>query len=220
MKEDRTIFILLPEGYDTIASLPVLYLPDPEWNLKHVFGTVQYLSTAQKIPPMIIVGIANTDRIRDLTPYATSEFKQGGGANNFLTFITKELAPYIEKYYKVSGKNILCGASLGGIFSFYTLLNGSNLFDAYFAISPSLWYAEGKILKDFEAFKGDFKVNKLLYITLANEKGMRVNQFIKQLRRKNIVGLKWKYERHLEETHSTIGHESVFDGLKWMFENK
>lgn len=218
--EDRTIYIILPEGYDTSATnFPVLYLPDPEWNLKPTFGTAHYLSNSKRIPHMIIVGIANTNRVRDLTPYCTAQFNGSGGANNFLRFITEELVPYIEKNYKASSKKILSGASLGGVFSLYTLLKKPDSFDAYFAISPSVWYAEGKMLEEWKSFQGDFRPEKQLYITLADEKGMRVDEFVHLLKKKKIPGLKWKFERHLEESHGTIGHKSTFDGLKWIFGN-
>jgi predicted alpha/beta superfamily hydrolase len=48
---------------------PVLYLLDAEAQMEMVAGQVRYLSDVYRIVPnMIVVGIANTDRVRDLTP--------------------------------------------------------------------------------------------------------------------------------------------------------
>ena len=67
--EKRKIRVQVPAGSDRFTSYPVLYLLDAEAQMNLVTGQVQYLSESYKIiPSMIIVGIDNTDRMRDLTP--------------------------------------------------------------------------------------------------------------------------------------------------------
>ena len=62
-----------------------------------------------RVPEMILVGITNTDRTRDLTPthVAAPRFENrqfnaptSGGADKFLDFIAREVMPYVEKTYR------------------------------------------------------------------------------------------------------------------------
>ena len=61
----------LPDGNATSqASYPVLYLLDARSNFHHTTGTLDALTRAGHAPESIVVGIANTVRMRDLTPTA------------------------------------------------------------------------------------------------------------------------------------------------------
>src|ERR1044072_7518629 len=87
----------------------VLYLLDGAEHIEMVAGQIIYLSESYKIiPQMIIVGIANTDRVRDLTPThstigpngrpdssANAMGRNSGGGKRFLSFMKDELMPYI-----------------------------------------------------------------------------------------------------------------------------
>jgi len=75
LKEQRKIWIYTPTltsgNYDSTKRYPVLYLLDGDAHFTSVVGLVQQLSQANGntvLPEMIIVGILNTDRTRDLTP--------------------------------------------------------------------------------------------------------------------------------------------------------
>src|SRR5215813_2406413 len=75
LKEPRKIWIYTPDitsgDHDPGKHYPVLYLLDGEAHFPSVVGLVQQLSQANGntvYPEMIIVGIPNTDRTRDLTP--------------------------------------------------------------------------------------------------------------------------------------------------------
>jgi len=77
---------------------PVMYLLDGEMHFHHATGAVQFLATNGRIPEMIVIGISNTDRKRDLTPSTgvASDLKEdptAGGADRFLKFMVDELAP-------------------------------------------------------------------------------------------------------------------------------
>src|ERR1700739_2907062 len=70
---NRTLNIYLPDGYnknDTV-KYPVIYLLDgsADEDFIHTVGLLQFCSFpwVNKMPPSIVVGIANTDRKRDFT---------------------------------------------------------------------------------------------------------------------------------------------------------
>ncbi len=101
LNEERTIVVDLPEGYDkSHASYPVLYVLDADWEdlFTTVVATSGYLNEFGRIPKMIVVGICNTDRTRDMTPVKIKNEQTSGGAAFFLKFISEELMPFIGPY--------------------------------------------------------------------------------------------------------------------------
>jgi predicted alpha/beta superfamily hydrolase len=67
--EDRAIYVYTPRQYaNNSERYPVLYLTDAEAQFAHTVGTVAFLARNGRMSDMIVVGIGNTDRTRDLTP--------------------------------------------------------------------------------------------------------------------------------------------------------
>jgi predicted alpha/beta superfamily hydrolase len=69
LNEDRTILVRMPaaaqRGKDRYA---VLYLTDGDGHINEIGSTIDFLVNNDRMPPLIVVGITNTDRTRDLTP--------------------------------------------------------------------------------------------------------------------------------------------------------
>ena len=94
--EERVILVRTPAGYETSkVSYPVLYMTDGDAHMGHTASTIEFLTRNGRIPDLIVVGITNTDRTRDLTPVKSTnknaagelQFPTSGGADNFLKFI-------------------------------------------------------------------------------------------------------------------------------------
>ena len=67
--ETRSYVIYTPDSYKSGKdAYPVLVLQDAENNFAHTRAAVHFLSGNGRIPAMIVVGINNTDRARDMTP--------------------------------------------------------------------------------------------------------------------------------------------------------
>jgi predicted alpha/beta superfamily hydrolase len=124
LKEQRQLLIYTPyQGKRSRATTgeiyPVIYVLDGENNFRSVAITVERLADMGLCPPMIVVGIPNTNRSRDLTPTTvannTDGVKNSGGGERFLSFIEKELIPYIDSNYPTALYKILMGHSLGGL---------------------------------------------------------------------------------------------------------
>lgn len=153
LNEERNYWIYCPDSYNQEecgkASYPVLYLLDGEKNSFTQIAVQKALTNGlyRYMPEMIIVGIENTDRSRDLTPTKSQVVHQGkvihtssGGANRFLEFLTRELRPHMDSAYRTNGYNLLSGHSFGGLFTIYTLITSPQSFQAYIAHDPSLWW--------------------------------------------------------------------------------
>src|SRR6478609_3222730 len=101
--QEYELDILLPGGYkNSNKKYPVLYLMDSQWDFplaKSLYGQHYFDGF---IPEMIIVGVTwggtnpNPDslRARDYTPTKEGRLPQSGGAENFLSFMRKELFPF------------------------------------------------------------------------------------------------------------------------------
>lgn len=76
MGETRVIAVWTPPEYQVGEEhFPVLYMPDGgvKEDFPHVAQTLSKLIDAKSIPPMILVGIENTERGRDLTGFSDTK---------------------------------------------------------------------------------------------------------------------------------------------------
>lgn len=118
--ESRRIFVSLPLSFEKSAPdrrYPVTVVVDGEELTRPVRAVSEHLSNAGQIPEAIIVGIENTNRLRDLTPpglsVSGSSTREGG--DRFIDFIEKELLPEIDRRYRGSAPRTFVGHSSGGI---------------------------------------------------------------------------------------------------------
>lgn len=91
--EDRVILVRTPPGYETNKrAYPVLYMTDGDAHIGHTSSTIEFLAQNGRMSELIVVGITNTDRTRDLTPDKAvgpnaAQFPTAGGSDKFLKFI-------------------------------------------------------------------------------------------------------------------------------------
>jgi uncharacterized protein len=228
--EDRIILVRTPAGYEANkASYPVLYMTDGDAHMGHTASTIEFLTRNGRIPEMIVVGVTNTDRTRDLTPAksttknAAGELQSptAGGANNFLKFFETELIPQIEKDYRVQPYRILAGHSFGGLFVIHAMISKPALFHSYVAVSPSLQWENAEALKRAEEFlKNQKELNVTLYTSLGNEPGgigENFDKFREVLARTNIKGFEWQAERMDDEDHGSVVLRSHYSGLRKVY---
>ena len=176
--ETRTYIIHTPPSYRSGKdAYPVLVLQDAEGHFAYTTSAVDMLSGNGRMPPMIVVGINNTDRTRDMTPTkpttgfgGTPWTGSAGGADKFLSFIADELLPTVDRNYRTRPYRVLIGHSLGGLFAVYALLNRPEVFNGYLIISPSLWWDDQALVKaapPFFAAHKDLRAD--LYMTMGSE---------------------------------------------------
>jgi|WetSurMetagenome_2_1015567.scaffolds.fasta_scaffold08532_6 uncharacterized protein len=232
--EERTILISTPADYSRgTEHYPVLYMTDGDVHLTHARGTVDFLSRNGFMPDLIIVGVVNTDRTRDLTPThwapsanagATQGPNTSGGADKFLDFFAKELFPYVESHYRTSPYRIFAGHSLGGILALHTMVARPNLFNAYIAASPWLMWDDDWTLRATEAFFADRRVfQKTLFVTMANDeagdpKPTRFDRLCAILGGVRADGFSWGSMLMEDEDHGSVVLRSYYWGLRKVFD--
>ena len=164
LERNRRIWIYLPKGYATASkTYPVLYMQDGqnlfneqtapfgEWGVDECLDTLQ-----QKLgKECIVVGIDNggTKRMTEYNPYDHAEYGKGEG-KQYTEFIVKTLKPFIDSKYRTlkSAENtFIAGSSMGGLISFYAILQCPDVFGASGVFSPSFWVSD-QVFADAEKF--------------------------------------------------------------------
>lgn len=226
--EDRVILVRTPAGYETNKlAYPVLYMTDGGAHIGHTTSTIEFLVNNGRMADMIVVGITNTDRTRDLTPTKATgpnaaQFPTAGGADNFLKFIETEVIPEIEKSYRVQPYRVLAGHSFGGLFAVHTLVTRPELFNSYIAVSPSLQWSDEATLKRAEEFlKTRKELRATLFTSLGNEPGdigKAFEQFKQLLAKSQIKGFEWDAQQLSDEDHGSVVLRSHYAGLRKVFD--
>lgn len=242
LSEKRTLNIYLPEGYkeaDTI-KYPVIYLLDgsADEDFIHVVGLVQYnnFSWINRIPQSIVVGIANTDRRRDFTspsafPETKEQFPTAGGSEKFVSFIEKELQPFIEKKYKTNNSKTIIGQSLGGLLATEILFTKPFLFDKYMIVSPSLWWNDGALLKTKPLIsENHFSQNTSIYIGVGKEglgpvfdnhvMEVDANLLYDKIKNSESKNIQVYFDYLPEEDHATVTHPALFNAFRILYPKK
>lgn len=248
--ENRKIWIHVPDG-GASQKYPVVYVLDGDGHFSSVVGMIQQLNSVngnKMCPKMIVVGIPNTDRTRDLTPthidadpamMMDSAFaKTSGGGENFIAFMEKELMPYIEAKYPTAPYKMLIGHSFGGLAVMQTFTHHNHLFNSYICIDPSMWWDKQKLLKQTQKALAEKKFEgKSLYLGIANtmEDGMDINKVQKDtsVETKHIRsilalqaafeknkqnGLNYRGKYYPDDTHGSAPLITEYDALRFFFD--
>lgn len=231
LREDRTVLVRTPAGYETNkVSYPVLYMTDGDAHMGHTASTIEFLTRNGRISDLIVVGVTNTDRTRDLTPAKSTnrnaagelQAPTAGGADNFLKFFETELIPEIEKQFRVQPYRILAGHSFGGLFTIHAMISKPGLFNSYIAVSPSLQWANAEALKRAEDFlKNQKELKVTLYTSLGQEPGAigeSFDRFREALSKTKINGFEWQAEHLTDEDHGSVVLRSHYAGLRKVYE--
>ena len=229
--QEYELDISLPSGYgNSTKKYPVVFLMDAQWDfplLKSIYGQ-QYFDGF--IPEMIIIGVTwggtnpNPDslRARDYTPTTEKRLPQSGGAENFISFIKKELFPFAESTYRIDTTDrTLVGCSLGGLFTMYTLFTHPAMFKNYVAACPAYgWDKEVIYQYEKKYFDNNPNLPARLYMTIGDvEKGVPgFEKLTKYLLGRHYRNVQIK-SKILENTgHSGTKTEGFSRGLQYAFE--
>lgn len=216
LKEARHINVYLPPAYDRRADAryPVMYMPDggTQEDFPHVAIDVDRAIRSGEMRPTIVVGIENTQRRRDMTPYTRVESDRKiaphvGGAAQFRRFLAEELMPDVRRRYRTNGKTAIVGESLAGLFVMDTFFAQPKLFDTYIALSPSLWWNHEALAHGAAARLQRWPdLERTLYIASANDDtlGDAFQVLRNALQSVAPPGLTWYYEPRTDLHHEDI----------------
>ena len=227
--EARSVSVFLPWSYaEGRERYPVLYLIDggPEQDFLPVAGFAALAGLSAQYREFIVVGDATLDRRYERTtpstvPYDLEQIRKNGGADDFRRFITEEVQPLIDSRYRTSPERAVLGESLAGLFIVDTFLRAPESFDAYIAISPSLWWREAELARTASArLESDFPADKTLYLASADETDIiaAIAPLVAALEAHAGPALRWWYEPMPDEHHHTVYHPATLRALRRIFD--
>jgi tetratricopeptide (TPR) repeat protein len=218
--EMRSYQVHRPGGYDiSNARYPVVIVLDGEDLFQHLSTTVDLLSAAGKIPPLLVVGIPNVDRQRDL------DSTLAPGSSAFLKFITDELVPKIDRDYRTRPYRILMGHSNGGLFTLYSMISAPAVFRGYVAMAAAFGDAP-ELPKTIAAFLDSHREpvlnNADLFMVTDDSTGMPLSGAWElsshlQDRAVRVRDLRFTLQRS-GQSHSAVPLRSMQDGLTSIFD--
>jgi len=246
LKEQRPYLVYTPPSYrDTTISpqrYPVLYLLDGDAHFHSVSGLIQILATGVNgtyaIPEMIVVAIPNTNRMRDMSPTQPTTGLDGkpwpnpentGGMPAFLKFIQQDLIPRVDSVYRTHPYRVFVGHSLGGLTTINALYTMPEVFNAYVAIDPSLWWDNSTLLKQAKErlTTRPFK-KRVLYVAQANTLNpdevatnahfSGITQFNALMQTYGATGLRYDFKYYEKEDHGSVPLIAEYDALRFIFE--
>jgi hypothetical protein len=269
----ETFEILVKQPDPAVVSLfgdkplPVVYGTDANLSAGTYVNTIDGLFLGGEIPPVIFIGIRYklgdspdfmqfvTNRTREFAPTEDKENQKvmekmtlrevkGGGAEDFLKFLTTELRDWVSERFNVSDDTTYIGDSMGGLFGLYTLFHQPTAFKRYVIGSPwqdwdhpkTFEYEEdyAKNNKDLEAIVymasgaeehiiGPYleQINPVMVeIFSAAKTAEYTQQIIDRLKSRNYPNLRLKGLILEEETHFTITGALFARGLRYVFNVK
>ncbi len=222
--EPRTINVYLPPDYTKGGTFPVLYMPDGgmDEDFPHVVGAVDVSIKNAVIRPLIVVGVKNTERRRDLAPITQVPDEQkvapkAGGTEKFRAFLRDELKPAIARRYQITAESGIIGESLAGLFVVETLLLEPALFDHYIAADPSVWWNEQHLIRSELQRLAWLTVPKSLYVANSDDGDATGLASLTHALTSYAPPVSWTFEAMPDEHHSTIYPRAALRGIRKAF---
>ena len=154
LNSKRSLHVYTPPSYQSSNKhYPVVYMFDAHrlFDVKTTSraeeGLDEFLdaASANGQQELIIVAIeASANRNREMNPYDPRNIDKNE-ADIFMRFMAEELKPMIDQEYRTipdRKHTSIMGASLGGLMSFYTIMNYPNIFSKAGVLSPSFLHSE------------------------------------------------------------------------------
>lgn len=225
------LHIGLPASYGTQPNkrYPVVYVTDGYWHLMMVSPIQSGLVHDKYAPEFITVGLGyagqnlnyGTMRRWELTPAPTTD--TSGHAADFLKSIKTEIIPFVEREYRADPSyRVLMGASLGGLFTLYSMYAEPGLFHAYVAATPSLYVGNDWMFGFEEEFaKSDRKLSGRLFVSAGGNESPRIVstilRFNQRIASRKNYGLTYQFRMVEDERHAGMQFESYQRGLRFAF---
>lgn len=229
MGQPREINVWLPPGHgEDGRRYPVLYVLDggQAQDFHHISGLAQLGTVNGSTRDVIVVGVASVDRrnelaLRSSNPDLIAQYPTQGDSARFRRFLADEVIPFVETTFATNDTSVLMGESLAGLFVVETALKTPSLFDAYAAVSPSLWWDDGELANQAATLLAAHPPGpRTLLLSIADEGGemqAAMDVLVAALRSSAPADLTWTYDPRPNESHATIYHGAALDAFRTLF---
>ena len=229
------LHIGLPASYtkEPGRRYPVVFVTDGYWDFVKIDAIRGSLVYDKVVPEFITVGLGyvgeNLDygdlRRWELSPVAFGDGgpKASGHAADFLRTLETEIIPFVEREYRTDpAHRVLAGASLGGLFTLYTMYTKPELFSAYVAATPAVVVGDDWLFGYEEAFaKSGRQLKGRLSISGGGNESPGflggIRRFNERVASRKAPGLAYEFGIIDGERHAGMQFEAYVRGLRFAF---
>ncbi len=165
LDQDQTIRVSLPKNYQSkrLKCHTLCLLDGDVLGMATTIRAIrdELFESGGYIQPLIIVGIEQIHRSRELNPY-------GKTGQKFFSFIDHELIPRVDSMYHTLPDRIISGHSLGGYFALHTSLKSSKI-NSCFAFGQSIFNRENQITSNLREHLDSTQVKGTVYVNNGTE---------------------------------------------------
>lgn len=224
--ENRIIKVFLPKDYDKTKKYPVIYTLDGNSLFDLTAKYVEQLSKVSKdahydyateaIPQSIVIGIYHNDRNYETSPNFTKlsygdETLYLEGSEKLKNFLFKEIVPYVNTNYNISGYNLIVGHSNTAHFVMCLPFQSENPFRGIIALSLS-----GESANFKNKIKSYLESNRQTNVFIGfGTKDFGFNEFAKYI--KDEVVSENLSVSEFNANHNEMPALSLIQGLKFLF---
>ncbi len=223
------MLVHLPPGYhESRSHYPVLYLLDAVGRPSRFSPALSEIGrqidamAVEGVGPLIVIGVVNTRRGRDMLPVEAESYPESGGADRFLACLTKEIIPYVDESFRTTGERLLYGRSDSALFTLYALFEAPDAFSGYMASSPTVGHCPNLLATRATALFAERRSPaKTLFVIYGDDDIPLTLQFVPDLahviREQGGSGLRFQVKVVPGGGH--IPASSLADGLRFHFSN-
>jgi predicted alpha/beta superfamily hydrolase len=224
----KKIWFYLPKDYTASdKTYPVIYIHDAQnlFDAKTAFADAWQVDETLNImnAQLIVIGIehGNEKRMDELTPYKNTKYG-GGNGENYIDFIIKTLKPIVDSVYrtKSNAKNTaIFGSSLGGLISFYAVIQHPEAFGKAGVFSPSFWFSN----EIYTLMKNSKKTKAKIYFLAGDKESETMVADLKKM--EALLDRNRCYCLNLNKTviiedgehNEKLWRENFEEAVKWLF---
>ncbi len=228
------LHIGLPDSYAANPNrrYPVVYVTDGYWDFQKITAIQGCLAYDKYAPEFITVGLGyageNLDygnlRRWELSPTPFGDHGEASGhAADFLRTIETEVIPLIDREYRTDPScRVLCGASMGGLFTLYAMYARPDLFQGYVAATPAVILGHDWLFGYEEAFAQSGRAihARLFRAVGGNESpgyASGVLRFNQRIASRKYAGLDYEFRIIEGERHAGMQLMAYTRGLQFVF---
>jgi len=223
----------LPASYASQPErrYPVVYVTDGYWDFQKLDAIRGSLTFDKVVPEFIIVGLGyagenlNQGQLRswELSPVAINGDPQTGHAAEFLETIEQTIIPFIEREYRADPSHrVLAGASLGGLFTLYSMYSKPDLFQGWIAATPAVVLNNDWLLDYENKFAAaGHKLKGRLHVTMGENEGVGfisgILRYNARVQSRQYPELAYSFRIIDGERHAGMQMEAYTRGLRFVF---
>jgi predicted alpha/beta superfamily hydrolase len=219
-------------GRDTEKRYPVIYVTDGYWDFEKLHAIRGSLVFDKVVPEFIIVGLGyagenlNYGQMRswELSPIQRDGDPNTGHAAEFLQTIETVIIPFIEREYRADPKQrVLAGASLGGLFTLYSMYSKPDLFNAWIAVTPAVVLGNDWLLEQEAKFAAAGRALKgRLHVSMGENEGVGfvagILRYNARVQSRKYPDLAYCFRIIDGERHAGMQLEAYTRGIRFVFE--